>query len=350
MRKLLRWVALHSLKNSGVFALARRSEWRRQRLLILCYHGISLQDEHEWRPALYLTAQKLERRFEILKRNECNVLSLNEALHRLYMKELPPRSVAITFDDGNYDFYRNAYPILNRYNFPATVYLTTYYSNYQRPIFNLVCPYMMWKARNQGNVDLKEFGLYRPVALASAEARLEATTHLLNWAREKHLTGEEKDQIAVALSRRLQIDYEEISSKRMLQLMNRQEVRKLADAGIDFQLHTHRHRTPVNEELFRLEIRENRNWILDAAGTTGSHFCYPSGVYRHEFLPWLSAENIISATTCDTGLATARSNPLLLPRLVDTPGRTDLEFESWVNGVGQFLSRRKPVGSFYPIE
>src|SRR6266581_3912669 len=52
MRKQIRRAALHLLRNTGVFRLLRESEWRRQRLLILCYHGISLEDEHQWRSGL----------------------------------------------------------------------------------------------------------------------------------------------------------------------------------------------------------------------------------------------------------------------------------------------------------
>ena len=120
------------------------SNWRRQRLLILCYHGISLEDEHQWRPRLYISPQKLERRLEILKRDKCAVLPLEEALERLYRNDLPPRSVALTFDDGAYDFYKQALPRLNHYGFPATVYVTTYYSQLQRPIFGLIVSYMLW--------------------------------------------------------------------------------------------------------------------------------------------------------------------------------------------------------------
>jgi peptidoglycan/xylan/chitin deacetylase (PgdA/CDA1 family) len=350
MLKFLRRAALTSLKSAGFFGIVENSEWRRQRLLILCYHGVSLEDEHEWLPGLYVSPQHLERRLDILRKGNYKVLPLGDALKRLYRKDLPPRSVAITFDDGTYDFYRQAYPRLKQHEFPATVYLTTYYSNYQRPIFNLVCPYMMWKVRDRGTVDLAEFGIARSLVLASAEARRGAANQLAQWAERQNLTGEQKDQAAAALAHRLQIDYQELCAKRILQLLNRQEVRQLADAGIDFQLHTHRHRTPLNEELFRREIQENRAWISSAAGTVGTHFCYPSGVYRPEFLPWLSTEQVVSATTCDTALASPQVNPLLLPRLVDTSGRSDLEFESWVNGVGHFLSRRKPAQHPYAAE
>jgi peptidoglycan/xylan/chitin deacetylase (PgdA/CDA1 family) len=341
IKKFLRRAALRGLKTAGAFSIVKNSEWRRRRLLILCFHGVSLEDEHEWLPSLYVRPQHLERRLEILKRGNYTVLPLGDALQKLYRRDLPPRSVAITFDDGTYDFYRQAHPRLKRFEYPATVYLTTYYGTKECPIFNLICPYMMWKARNLGTVDLAEFEVSRPVVLASAKAREEATAQLMRWTERQKLTGAQKNEAAAALARRLRIDYEELCAKRILQVMNRKEVKELADAGIDFQLHTHRHRVPFNEESFRAEIRENRAWISEAAGSTGTHFCYPSGVYRSEFLPWLSAEQVVSATTCDTNLATSQVNPLLLPRLVDSSGRSDLEFESWVNGVGYFVSMRK---------
>jgi peptidoglycan/xylan/chitin deacetylase (PgdA/CDA1 family) len=344
MRKFLRRVALTSLKGVGVFTALKNSSWRRQRLLILCYHGISLEDEHEWRPALFVSPQHFERRLSILEKEKYTVLPLGEAVERLYRNDLPPRSVAITFDDGTYDFYRLAYPRLKQYGFPSTVYLTTYYSNYERPVFNLICPYMVWKARGNGIVDLSAIGAGTSVALASTEAREKAAAEILHWVNRENMSGSQKDEVAAMLAKKLRIDYEALCAKRILQVMNRQEVKELADAGVDIQMHTHRHRTPVDEELFRREIRDNRDWLAGAIGRVGRHFCYPSGVYRAEFLPWLTAEKVVSATTCDTGLATARDNPLLLPRLVDTTGRSDLEFEGWLNGASYFISRRRRGG------
>ena len=77
------------------------------------------------------------------------------------------------------------------------------------------------------------------------------------------------------------------TAKRILQLMNAQELAEVATNGIDVQLHTHRHRTPEEETLFRQEITENRERIRALTGREATHFCYPSGVYRKEFAGWL---------------------------------------------------------------
>src|SRR5437764_14451348 len=100
MRKQIRRAALHLLRNTGIFRLLRESEWRRQRLLILCYHGISVEDEHQSRPGLYMEPKTLEQRLRILRTGDYNVLPLVEALHRLYASELPRRSRRLTFEQG----------------------------------------------------------------------------------------------------------------------------------------------------------------------------------------------------------------------------------------------------------
>ena len=55
--------------------------------------------------------------------------------------------MALTFDDGMFDFHSRAWPLLRQFGFPATVYLTTYYSDYTKPIFGLLCSYVLWRAR-----------------------------------------------------------------------------------------------------------------------------------------------------------------------------------------------------------
>jgi peptidoglycan/xylan/chitin deacetylase (PgdA/CDA1 family) len=349
MLRKIKLAGLGLLRGAGAFHLVANSQWRRERLLILCYHGVSLDDEHQWRPQLYMPASLLEKRLETLRALQCSVLPLGDALTRLRSRDLPPRSVAITFDDGTYDFYKQAFPLLKKFNYPVTVYQTTYYTEHEMPIFNLTCSYMLWKRHGGRLSGAQELGLSEPVDLTTEVGRHRIVRTLIERSDRENLTGVQKNEIAQRLADGLGIDYSVFSAGRMLQLMNAKEVAEIATSGVDVQLHTHRHRTPEDESLFRREITENRERIRALTGRESNHFCYPSGVYRQEFVGWLKKDDVISATTCDAGLAGHDDDPFLLPRFVDTTGRSQTEFESWLSGVGSLVAVRKAASQKYIV-
>lgn len=328
-------------KRLGAFHLVGGSGWRRQRLLILCYHGISLEREHEWHPALFMQPSEFERRLAIIQRTGCSVLPLAEGIRRVYAGDLPERSVAITFDDGNYDFYARAYPLLQDYGFPATVYLTTYYSDHEHPVFHLICSYVLWKRRGTVVPVHSLLGAKTTLDLRTPEARRQALNEVVGYADREGLSATEKNRLARSLADLLGEDHEELWSKRVLQLMNAAEVAELSAAGVDFQLHTHRHRTPDDPPLFQREIQDNRASIRAKTQSDAVHFCYPSGVYKTRFLPWLREEGVTSATTCEPGFASPASDPLLLPRLVDHTGLAPVEFEGWLTGFASLIPQKR---------
>jgi peptidoglycan/xylan/chitin deacetylase (PgdA/CDA1 family) len=143
----LKEAVLRIAKTVGAFAIVRDSGWRKRRLLILCYHGVSMDDEHEWHPALYITQERLRARLRALRDGGYHILPLADAMRRLYDGTLPARSVALTFDDGAVDFERRALPVLREFNAPATLYLTTFYCFVRFPVFNTIVGYVLWKGR-----------------------------------------------------------------------------------------------------------------------------------------------------------------------------------------------------------
>jgi hypothetical protein len=162
--------------------------------------------------------------------------------------------------------------------------------------------------------------------------------------KARRLKPAQKDGFAAEISKHLGVDYQEIASARMFTIMVSDEVRALAAAGVQFELHTHTHVTPSEAGYFDEEIAANRTAIEQMTGVAARHFCYPSGRYRPEFLPWLQGKQVVSATTCDPGLASIHSNPLLLPRFVDVNGVTPVEFEGWISGAASFLSHHGARG------
>jgi peptidoglycan/xylan/chitin deacetylase (PgdA/CDA1 family)/GT2 family glycosyltransferase len=122
-----RWLSfLYSYCYSrGVRDSVEGDTWRRlQRgTAILMYHAIGRKGE---RPSRWvLPKSRFERQLAWLERRGYNVISLDEFVDARIENRLPPaKSVVLTFDDGYADNL-DAVPALERYGFPATVFLVS---------------------------------------------------------------------------------------------------------------------------------------------------------------------------------------------------------------------------------
>lgn len=322
---------------TGINAAVSRSAWRQRRLLILCYHGVSVDDEHRWSD-LYISPALLDRRLAWLRRNGFQILSLDEAVSALYAGTLPDRSVALTFDDGAADFATQAMPVLARHAAPATVYLTTYYMGHRLPVFDTMLSYLMWKRPGRPfMLSLTADPLISPAA-NDKPSRDALQFRLVQAAYAAGLTTGDRQQLLVHLADQLSVDFDRIMELRLLQIMSPTDIATLDRQLIDLQLHTHRHRTPHDETLFRAEISDNRRELERLTpGRPTHHFCYPSGQYTGDQVRWLSQCDVTSATTCNPGMASPESAPLLLPRLIDSEGISDAKFAAWAHGTGPLL-------------
>ncbi|MEP7346031.1 MAG: polysaccharide deacetylase family protein [Gemmatimonadaceae bacterium] len=333
---------LRLAKRAGMSTRVRDSDWRSERLLIIAYHGVSIADEHECDAELYITPALLRARLTALRNGGYQVLPFSVAIQRLYAGTLPPRAVALTFDDGTHDFAAVVVPILREFQMPATVYLTTYYADRGGPVFDTMSSYLMWCARGR-TISGEGITLHgRPLDLHTRAGIEQAAEDVYRFSRERDLTSDEKDRVLEEIAARGDVDYQRIVAQRLFHIMTPAEVSSLPRDLIDVQLHTHRHRVPLNHDLFRREIEDNRQ-SLERMGINGTrgHFCYPSGITDPSFLPWLQEASVASATTCFVGLASKKDNPLMLPRLIDTTALTQLEFDGWLTGVSEFIPKRR---------
>ena len=74
MLKRVKQGLLGTARAIGALRGVADSSWRRNRLLILCYHSASLEQEHIWRPALYFQPDALEQRLRQIEAMRCAVL------------------------------------------------------------------------------------------------------------------------------------------------------------------------------------------------------------------------------------------------------------------------------------
>lgn len=89
---------------------------------VLMYHSISNTTGNE----IQLSKNLFEAQMKLLKDKNYTTLSLDELYDFItFNKPIPKKSVVLTFDDGYVDNYLNAYPILKKYNFRATIFVIT---------------------------------------------------------------------------------------------------------------------------------------------------------------------------------------------------------------------------------
>jgi len=98
-------------------------------VIILTYHSVGSNGDF-----LTVDPNGFRRQMEYL-RNDYSIVSLSEVVDFVKgRKQMPSRSVSITFDDGYRDFYLNVYPYFRRYKLPATVFVTTGYVGQDWPL------------------------------------------------------------------------------------------------------------------------------------------------------------------------------------------------------------------------
>ena len=95
-----------------------------KKIPILFYHKIDYPDPRARVKGLYVTPENFYRQMRYLKWRRFNTITAAEYIDYLEKGDpLPPRPILLTFDDGYRDNYLNAFPILKKFGFTATIFL-----------------------------------------------------------------------------------------------------------------------------------------------------------------------------------------------------------------------------------
>ncbi|HJZ96125.1 MAG TPA: polysaccharide deacetylase family protein [Candidatus Solibacter sp.] len=287
------------------------------RLRILCYHGIC-EDRlavQPWMPHFFVTATDFQKQLEYLLRSAC-VLPLHDAIIRLRDGSLPPRSVAITFDDGYANNFHLAYPLLQKYRLPATIFLSSAYM-----VSGEIYPFLK----------LKLIRLHMKSRLA-ADALPEYKSSPLDLVVERAERWWPEVREALAADQ-----------LQTLRPMTIEEVKAMTSPLIEFGAHTHTHCILKNESRERRE-EEILTSIQKVAEWTGSPvrlFSYPngqSGDFGQIDKNALRAQGIEAAVSGMGGANSAASDRFELRRYPVGMFHDDIIFRAEVSGFRNVLN------------
>jgi peptidoglycan/xylan/chitin deacetylase (PgdA/CDA1 family)/predicted ATP-grasp superfamily ATP-dependent carboligase len=241
------------------------------RLTILIFHRVAervdpLQDDIP-------TTEEFAAKMAVLARY-FRPMPLREGLLRLKRGTLPPRAVAVTFDDGYADNCELALPVLLHHGVPATFFVATGFLNGGRMWSDSVIETVR---RCPGDeLDLEPIGLGRHFVRTEAE-RLATSQRLV--AAVKYLPAEERAALVAELGPLAGVD---LPTNLM---MTTAQIRRMADAGMEIGAHTVTHpilaKIPLEEA--RMEIEESRDALQGLLGKTPTLFAYPNGKPGYDY-------------------------------------------------------------------
>ena len=316
--------ALTVAKFFGLFQIARYIT--RDGLRIICYHGFAVAEEHKFRSRLFIRGELFRRRIEYLRRKRYPILPLGEAVEALGDDRLPPCATVITMDDGWRGVYSVGLPLIREFRIPMTLYVPTFYIEHPMPVFTVTLSYLFWRTKAP-RVDLpRGLGTF---ALGARAEKAEAVAQELG----AQLPPADRFDFLREVAEALGVPFDEIEGQQLFRVLDEQQLRQLADAGADIQLHSHSHEWPLDDrEKVECEIVENRKFLERFVSHPLEHFCYPSGVYGRHQGEWLAALGIRSATTIEPGLNYSDTSRFALRRLMDGHPVSDVEFQAEMTG------------------
>jgi peptidoglycan/xylan/chitin deacetylase (PgdA/CDA1 family) len=269
--------------------------------VILLYHGVTRSQHRgiENYSRKHLMADEFARQMATLA-ERYHVMSFRELLERKRKADLPPRTVAVTFDDGFENNYSTAYPILKQYNVPATFFLATGFIGKERVFWVDKLEYLL-NETPQGTIELKMLGNRHP--LRSLEEREAAVRSIKQQLKsDSSLVDDVIAELEQVTEVPLAYDYEDYRT------MTWDQAREMEASGLcDFGAHTVDHAI-----LSHLSTQEQRYQIVNSQSVLQAElnqavdlFSYPEGQpdhYSDETIRLLKEAGFVASPSAVFGL------------------------------------------------
>jgi peptidoglycan/xylan/chitin deacetylase (PgdA/CDA1 family) len=341
MKSALKNTIYALLYYTGLWLLFRY--FNRNKVAVLMYHGVTDKEINCW---TQLPLEKFKRQMKFIGQYY-HPISLEIGVDILKIKKAEIKyPMIVTFDDGFKNNRTIAYPILKKYQIPATIFLTTSFVDKTGPYGGLLwTDYILMLLRNSKTpeFELADIGLGK-IDLSSMEKRHLAKERICG--KLKKIGSDEKNAAIKAISEKLDWGISE-HDYAIFEGLNWDDINTLAKEGlIDFGAHTINHEilSRLEKDKAILEIKGSKDAIEKRIGKKVATFAYPNGTradFTHETKA-IAQEYFDCALTTIEGLNQTGCNLYEIKRINIGKDLSMIEFKLAVSGVIDFIRKLLP--------
>ncbi|MBV1911053.1 MAG: polysaccharide deacetylase family protein [Kangiellaceae bacterium] len=226
------------------------------------------------------------------------IISIEKAVELLSNGDVKAESAVLTFDDGFKDNFKNLYPVLKKYNIPATFYINASVIGTNKSLwFQAVINFFFAIKEQEINIPLTG----ESYDLSSASKRYQAAFGFMRYLQANHKPEEFHsviDEIAGEKCLPVESDYH----------MSWEELEILAnDPLITIGAHSYNH-YPLSfcsEDLSNFEISESITSLEKKLNIKIRHFSYPRGHiedFNEHHIACLKSNSVISGVSTIRGV------------------------------------------------
>lgn len=273
----LKNAALSVLHHSGALGLARYG--RRHGLVVMTYHGVlpGDDDRDDYLLGNFIASSAFDVQMAWISRRYAPVTMTQVVRAFTGGPPLPPRAIAVTFDDGFANNFRYAHPILRRHGVPATVFLTTGHIGVRGA--------QLWTERVKRAIYLSSAtrlavvvpGQPDGLPMESPPQRADAARRVLGLL--KRLPPVRRDAHLQEIEEHLGRPPLGPADADRYDFLSWREVREMAADGVEFGSHTVSHPilSTVSDDELRQELQQSKAAIEGQLDRECPAFAYPNG-------------------------------------------------------------------------
>lgn len=299
--------------------------------LILMYHRVTEVNIDPW--SICVTPENFAEQLEVLQKY-AHPISLQELAQAHRDDKIPHRAVAITFDDGYADNLHYAKPLLELYDIPATVFVSTGYIGKEYEFWwdeleqlllqpgklaeklslNISGSLCQWELGQAANCTEQDYQSDRTSKAWDANPGSRMSFYYSIWQQLLPLPEGERrktlDQILVWANAEpvTRHNYRSLLSEE-LSLLGQGELVEIGAHTV-----THPFLSAQSTELQRYEVRQSKAALEEMIDRPVTSFSYPFGNYSAETVELVQSAGFDCACSTVQDLVWRQSNSFQLPR------------------------------------